>query len=97
MRNEIAESGMNRFCAIEDCECWGGIQWHHVWIYAGRQINEPWAILGGCEGHHKRVDGDMAVRDAFRKKSLQRATLEDLSKYPRFDWEREKRRLGLST
>jgi len=32
--------------------CVGRITWEHAFIYAGKQINEPWAILGICEHHH---------------------------------------------
>ena len=66
--------------------CQGRIEWHHVWIYAGRQINEPWAILGACHGHHGLVQSDMAVREAFERRSLEIVIPEELEKYPKKDW-----------
>ena len=76
--------------------CSGRIQWHHPWIYAGKQINEPWAIVGACEGHHDEVTKDRAIKQAFETDSLMRATDEDLAKYPRKDWEQIKRTLGIT-
>lgn len=70
-------------------------EWHHVWTYAGQQINELWAILAGCTYHHDLVKQDPAVKAAFETASLVLATEEDLAKYPRKDWAQEHRRLGL--
>ena len=75
--------------------CSGRIQWHHVWIYAGRQINELWAIVGACEGHHEEVKKDAAIRQYFESASLSYATDADLAEYPKKDWLGIKRMLGL--
>ena len=32
--------------------CGGRITWEHAIIYAGRQLNEKWAIIPLCEKHH---------------------------------------------
>jgi hypothetical protein len=72
------------------------IQWHHVWIYAGKQIDEAWAIVAVSEHKHKLIEsGDLELRDEARRESLKLATLTDLQKYPKFDWPNEARRLGL--
>lgn len=76
-------------CAVADLvdsECSGRIQWHHVWTYAGRQIDEAWAIVGVCEYHHEQVNGNGTVRQACQLASLELATPEDLAKYPRMTW-----------
>lgn len=73
--------------------CRGKVQWHHVWIYAGRQINEFWGILGACEHHHYLVDADPKVKQEFQRVSLELATEGDLEKYPRKDWAQIKRHL----
>lgn len=70
-------------------------EWHHVWDYAGTQINEAWAILAGCTYHHDMVKKDRAVKAAFEAASLKLATDEDLAKYPRKNWAQIKRSLGL--
>lgn len=68
--------------------CHGRIEWHHVFIYAGKQINELWAILGACHGHHTLVQSDRIVREAFERRSLEIATKDELAKYPARDWEK---------
>lgn len=66
--------------------CVGRIQWHHVWEYAGRQINEHWAILGACEYHHFRVKTSRHVKELFERRSLEIATKIELAKYPKKCW-----------
>ncbi len=70
-------------------------EWHHVWTYAGQQINEPWAIVGACSRHHEMVKADRAVKMAFEAASLLLATEEDLARYPRKDWDQIKKSLGI--
>ena len=70
-------------------------EWHHVWTYAGQQINEPWAIVGACSRHHEMVKTDRAVKMAFEAASLLLATEEDLARYPRKDWDQIKKSLGI--
>ena len=66
--------------------CEGRIQWHHVWIYAGTQINELWAILGACTKHHDMVKTNRGVKEAFERRSLELATEKDFDKYPNKAW-----------
>lgn len=75
--------------------CEGRVEWHHVWTYAGRQIDEEWAIVGACAHHHKLVESQPAVKAAFETASLLLATDEDFAKYPRRDWKQVRRALGL--
>ena len=40
-------------CARQgDSPCGGRITWEHAIIFAGRQLNEQWAIIKLCERHH---------------------------------------------
>lgn len=66
--------------------CAGAVQWHHTFIYGGRQINEVWAIVPACERHHDQVQKEPKVKMFFEKVSLARATETDLKKYPRKNW-----------
>lgn len=75
-------------------ECSRRIEWHHVWIYAGQQINEIWAIVGGCTTHHAMAS-DPAIKALFETASLSYATEANLSKYPRKDWAQIRKSLGL--
>lgn len=72
--------------------CEGRITWEHAWIYAGRKINEKWAIIPLCEYHHLRAGLYKALNQLI---ALRRATPEDLAKYPRKNWAQELRSLEI--
>lgn len=65
-------------------ECKGRITWEHCWIYAGKQIDEAWAIIFLCEYHHdvgtQQGNGDLNKK-INQWISLNRATDEELKKY----------------
>ena len=69
-------------------------EWEHCFIYAGKQINEWWAIIGVCWYHHR---GPGLNKDYNRMRALMRMSEKDLEeaqkKYPRVDWIFEKERL----
>lgn len=79
-------------CCLRSAFCSGRIEWHHVWTYAGKQINEVWAIVPACQKHHRLVG---RYKNDFQRISLNRATKEDLDRYPRVDWKQLKKKLGL--
>lgn len=97
MRDELASLPRMKRCAVagmgyESCD--GRIEFDHVWIYAGRQINELWAILGLCHCHHVAKDGNFLLKETILRASLRIATDEDLAKYPRKNWDQIKKSLG---
>jgi len=55
--------------------CGGRIEWHHVFIYAGRQLNEKWAIVPACHDHHAKAE---PLREHFEHIALNRATTQEL-------------------
>ncbi len=75
-------------CCIADDECDGKIEWHHCWIYRGRQISERFAILPVCHKHHMNNP-----KEVLEYISLLRATEEELSRYPKYDWKQRKQYL----
>lgn len=100
LRNELAEEPRMKHCLLLGAKpiyggCTGGVEWDHVWIYAGKQINEKWAIVGVCKGHHAAKEGNWMVKEAIQTASLKLATADDLGKYPRKDWQQIKRSLGI--
>ena len=98
MRAELAEEPRMKVCVVKGLgfgECEGRIEWDHCWIYAGRQINELWAILGVCNKHHYEKNGNQLLKESIARKSLQLATDEDLQKYPRKNWAQIKKSLGM--
>lgn len=86
LRERLAAEPRMKACPIRDGLCSRKIDWHHVWMYAGRQINEAWAILGVCDRHHDLVERDQEIKEDLQRISLRLATEEDLAKYPRKDW-----------
>lgn len=91
IRNALAAMPRMKMCEMiwhpEFGACDGKIQWHHTFIYANNQVQEVWAILGGCDKHHDMVKKDRRVKEAFERRSLELATSEDLAKYPKKDWQ----------
>lgn len=91
VRKQLADDPRMRFCAIRRLAvpfgaCDGRIEWHHVWDYASRQIDEVWAIVGACHFHHEKVNKDSRIKSAFQRVSLALATDEDLAKYAKKNW-----------
>jgi hypothetical protein len=70
-------------CSRRNHECSGRITWEHCFIYGGRQIQEKWAIIPLCEYHHLGVGLNKRINERI---AIERATSEDLAKYPRKDW-----------
>lgn len=84
-------------CCIPNCQ--NIPEWEHSWIYAGKQINEWWAIVPMCTKHH-RIDmffywDDVKynAKDYGRWVSLMRAGSEPYKKYPKKDWDQQKKYL----
>ena len=78
-----------RAAMLRDHECGGRSTMEHAWIYAGKQINEKWAIVRLCERAHSV--GPYAMNGILNKNinqwiSLRHATDADLAKYPKKDW-----------
>jgi len=100
MRAELDAESRMHVCALSGKwrlygNCDGRIEWDHVFIYAGKQINEKWAIVGVCKGHHRNKEGNRTIKDAIQRASLDLASTDDLAKYPRKDWRQIKHSLDL--
>ena len=83
LRAEMAADPFYRVCVHDSHECEGRVEWDHVFIYAGRQVNEKWAILPTCSWHHRNIT---RYRKESERIAVARATPEELAKYPRRDW-----------
>lgn len=55
--------------------CSGRIEWHHVLIVGGRQLNEKFAIVPACHGHHEKA---AKLNEYFQYVALNRATDSEL-------------------
>lgn len=81
---------------FEDHECKGRTTLEHALIYAGRQVNEDFAIVPLCALAHS-VD-DYQGRGILDKEknhflALARASELDLQAYPKSDWKQKKKYL----
>jgi len=92
LKDEMAADPYYRVCARLNGDCDGRITWEHAFIYAGKQINERWAIIPLCWFHHLGIGFNKRVNMII---ALSRATAEDLAKYPRGEWEKLRGRLGM--
>lgn len=95
MRKQIALDPFMKKCIYDHIgrgnECRGRIEWEHTHNYAGKQINEPWAIVPCCTYHHRGAGLD---KDFNRYMAIMRADIEDLQvRMPRQDWAQQKKYL----
>lgn len=87
MREQMGNDKYYKVCCIKDSTCSGRIEFHHVWIYAAKQINEIWAIVPVCHSHHDRVTKEVEIKEKLEAVSLARTKKDDLLLYPKKNWE----------
>ena len=102
LRARIEKIPGMKLCIHHNADCknqWGTqkparAEWEHAFIYAGKQINEWWAIIGVCWYHHR---GPGLDKDFNRYKALERMSEADLAeaqrKYPGTDWRKLREKL----
>ena len=81
LRNEMALDPFYHDCALsEDGQCIveRKIEWHHVLIFAGRQVQSKAFIVPACDGYHHRFATRHDIAQRFLKVSLARATDDEL-------------------
>ena len=66
------------------------IQWHHVFIFAGKSIQEKWAIVPVTKETHDKCtqhkpEYDKKIADKVELISLNRASEEELQEYSKVD------------
>lgn len=92
LRRELSEDPYYRVCARgwENCSpCSGRITWEHALTYAGRQIQERFAIIPLCAFHHsvdQFQDGGGMNKRINVEIAMSRATEADRDKYPLLPW-----------
>lgn len=78
-----------RWEMFHDHDCAGRITWEHALIYAGRQIDDPKAIVKICAFSHgidEFQDSNCLDKDKNQYIALGRFTKEDFDKYPNSDF-----------
>lgn len=84
LRRELSKDPYYQTCARADETCQGRITWEHAILYAGRQVQERFAIIPLCYFHHL---GSGLVKRINIQIAMSRATPEDKKKYPRLKWQ----------
>ena len=93
IRREMAADPWYSRCAI--CGDPRKVEWHHVFIYRGSQIQEKWAIVPACEEHHRMVKTRRRIKEAFERIALNRATDNELRAVSKaINYIRERKRLN---
>lgn len=69
---------MKRCCLASDGMCAGRIEWHHAVIFAGRQVQKRFAIIGACKDYHHRFANRKDIAERFLKVVLSRGTEQEL-------------------
>ena len=72
-----------RYELLRDHVCKGRSTMEHAWLYAGKQVNEKWAIIRLCYWSHLGPGMNKRINEWI---SLRHATAEDLEKYPKKSW-----------
>lgn len=89
LRKEIAADPQYKFCALvghHDHVCGGRITMEHAMIYAGRQIQEKWAIVAVCAAGQEVdefQDAHTMNKELNQWVALNQATDEELSHFKR--------------
>lgn len=83
LRNQIAKNPWMKKCCVPGCGNTTDVTWEHALKWAGRQINEAWAIIPLCWHHHLYTGLDKRFNEWV---ALHRATDDDLAKYPKHNW-----------
>ena len=95
---EIKEDPFYQKCIRhKELTCGGRITFEHALIYAGKQVNEKFAILPVCEKHHavnQFQDRGYLDKRLHEWVALNRMTEEDEIKYPKVNWKQKREHLN---
>ncbi len=78
-----------------NCGSQSNIEREHSLIYAGKQINEVYAIQPLCRTCHRGYSGTIKreIKDYSEFIAIVRGLKDLVKKYPKFDWQRRKQEL----
>lgn len=88
LKKKLEEDPFMQSC-IYNFGCNGGIEWEHALIYAGRQINEQWAIIPCCIYHHRGRGLNKILNELVAL-----SCIDDLSGYKKSDLQQKKEYLN---
>lgn len=93
IRKQLSESSFMKKCI--NCGSQNNIEFEHSLIYAGKQINEVYAIQPLCRTCHRGYSGTIKreIKDYSEFIAIVRGLKDLVKKYPKFDWQRRKQEL----
>lgn len=98
LRKQLAADPEYQVCSLYGYhECGGRITWEHAIIYAGRQVQERWAIIPLCargQEVDQYQDDRTMNKQMNRWVALNRASDEDLARFDRAPFRFERDRLN---
>lgn len=82
LRAEMAADPYYEVCCLTGLKKapWVKIEWHHAFMYAGRQVNEKWCIVPLEKSFHARVH-EPWIKEKIDRIILNRADEETLRRY----------------
>lgn len=54
IRYTLANDPFMRRCIHDNADCEARIEWEHALTFAGKQVQEVWAIIPCCTYHHRK-------------------------------------------
>lgn len=88
LREQLSNDPYYENCARENEDCKGQITWEHCFVYQGKSLQAPFALIPLCWEHHL---GKLLDKRENAKIALLRASEEDLKAYSKRDFLTEKR------
>jgi hypothetical protein len=79
----LADKWYKKCCLCDSSQ--GKIDWHHNFIFGGRQVDEFWAILPLCIPCHRHAN-NREIKEKLDWMMIQRMKEEDFKKYSRYNW-----------
>lgn len=89
LRKKLSEDPFMEKCSYKNCGK-NTVEWHHVYQFADKSIQEEFNIVPACPKHHHQATPHnnayrQEVREYFEWVSLQKMSLEDMTKYSKFN------------
>ena len=89
----LADPYYDKCARQKDGGCEGRITFEHSLYYAGRQIQEKFAIIPLCARHHgvnEWMDRGLLDKEKNEQIAVNRMTKKDEHKYPNVDWKQKR-------
>ena len=89
LKNKWQANPAKKCMRADEGNCAGSLTKEHALIYAGRQIQEDWAILDICSFHHsvnEYQDGGDLNKEKHEWLAMRQAPQEAREKYYKMDW-----------